>query len=133
MKHLTLPRFWNLYRQLPKEIQKLADKNYQLLKVNPSHPSLQLKKVGRNKQLWSVRVGISYRALGTEKPQTSFGFGLELTPNMTDCFHNPRFSICNLPDTSDSRLFPNNLRKPRILADKIPNRKTFCPFFIRRI
>ncbi|MGI8642145.1 MAG: hypothetical protein ACR2MG_19620 [Pyrinomonadaceae bacterium] len=69
MKHLTLPRFWNLYRQLPKAVQKLADKNYQLLKVNSSHPSLQLKKVGRNKQLWSVRVGISYRALGTEKPE----------------------------------------------------------------
>ncbi len=28
MKHLTLPRFWQCYRQLPKEIQALADKNY---------------------------------------------------------------------------------------------------------
>lgn len=69
MNHLTLPRFWNLYRQLPKDVQKLADKNYQLLKLDPAHPSLHFKKVGKNKQLWSVRVGISYRALGREKPE----------------------------------------------------------------
>jgi mRNA-degrading endonuclease RelE of RelBE toxin-antitoxin system len=69
MKHLTLPRFWNLYYQLPKDVQKLADKNYQLLKVNPLHPSLHFKKVGKHKQLWSVRVGINYRTLGTEKSE----------------------------------------------------------------
>ncbi len=67
MKHLTLPRFWNQYRQLPKEIQKLADKNYELLKLNETHPSLHFKKVG--KELWSVRVGREYRALGREKPE----------------------------------------------------------------
>ncbi len=69
MKHLTLPRFWNLYRQLPVEVQHLADKNYQLLKLNSTHPSLHFKKVGKNKQLWSVRVGIKHRALGIEKPE----------------------------------------------------------------
>jgi hypothetical protein len=67
MNHLTLPRFWELYGSLPKEIQKLADKNYQLLKLDPMHPSLHFKKVGKNKQLWSVRVGKSYRALGMDK------------------------------------------------------------------
>jgi hypothetical protein len=44
-------------------IRTLADKNYALLKENPRHPSLQLKKVGR---FWSVRVGIRYRALAVE-------------------------------------------------------------------
>jgi mRNA-degrading endonuclease RelE of RelBE toxin-antitoxin system len=52
---------------LPKEVQKLADKNYRLLKLDPTQPSLHFKKVGKNKQLWSVRVGINYRALGIEK------------------------------------------------------------------
>lgn len=66
MNHFTLPRFWEAYRKLPKEIQTLADKNYNLLKSDPSHPSLQLKKVGKSKQLWSVRVGINYRALGKD-------------------------------------------------------------------
>jgi mRNA-degrading endonuclease RelE of RelBE toxin-antitoxin system len=69
VRHLTLPRFWQHYRQLPKEVQKLADKNFELLKTDPYHPSLHFKKVGKAKQLWSVRVGINYRALGAEKPK----------------------------------------------------------------
>lgn len=38
-------RFWQLYRELPEEIQKLADKQYELFEHNPFHPSLQLKQV----------------------------------------------------------------------------------------
>ncbi len=44
MKHLTLPRFWRHYQDLPQKVQKLADKNLQLLKTDPYHPSLHLKK-----------------------------------------------------------------------------------------
>lgn len=69
MKHMTLPRFWQYYQQLPKEVQELADKNYALLKINPHHSSLHFKKVGKRKQLWSVRVGDHYRALGSDKPE----------------------------------------------------------------
>ena len=69
MKHLTLPRFWEHYRRLPLNIQKLADKNYRLLKHDSTHPSLHFKKVGKHKHLWSVRVGINYRALAVEKPE----------------------------------------------------------------
>lgn len=68
MRHMTLPRFWQHYRQLPGEIQRLADKGFELLKADPHHPALQLKKVGKNKRLWSVRVGSHYRALGSDKP-----------------------------------------------------------------
>lgn len=66
MKHFTLPRFWQHYQKLPREIQELADKNYELLKSDPNHPSLHFKKLGGNKQLWSVRVGAHYRALGMD-------------------------------------------------------------------
>ena len=69
MRHMTLPRFWQHYRQLPKEIQNLADKNFDLLKADPHHPSLHLKKVGKKRQLWSVRVGGQYRAVGVDKPE----------------------------------------------------------------
>jgi hypothetical protein len=69
MRHFALPRFWLHYRQLPKKVQKLADKGYALLKSDPHHPSLHFKKVGGNKQLWSVRVGHHYRALGMDKPE----------------------------------------------------------------
>ncbi len=67
MRHLTLPRFWQHYQQLPKEVRELADKNYALLKVDPQHASLHFKKAGKRKQLWSVRVGEHYRALGIDK------------------------------------------------------------------
>ena len=69
MKHLALPRFWQLYRSLPASVQELVDKNYALLRSDPFHPSLHLKKVGRTKQLWSVRIGEHYRALGMELPE----------------------------------------------------------------
>ena len=63
MRHFASPSFWQAYTRLPPRIRELADKNYALLKDNPQHPSLQLKKVGR---FWSVRVGIRYRALAVE-------------------------------------------------------------------
>ncbi len=68
MNHRTLPRFWQHYQQLPKEVQQLADKNFDLLKSDPYHPSLHFKKVDDVRKLWSVRVGSQYRALGREKP-----------------------------------------------------------------
>ncbi len=63
MRHLASPSFWKAYRTLPEAVQAMADKNYVLLKTNPQHPSLHLKKVGR---FWSVRVGLRYRALAVE-------------------------------------------------------------------
>lgn len=61
MKHYTSSDFWESYQNLPIEIQRLADKNYELLKNNPSHPSLNLKRI---EELWSVRIGLHYRAIG---------------------------------------------------------------------
>jgi hypothetical protein len=63
VKHSASPRFWAAYDALPASIQKLADANFELLKRDPRHPSLQFKKVGR---FWSVRVGLRYRALAVE-------------------------------------------------------------------
>jgi hypothetical protein len=61
VKHSASSSFWAAYDALPKNVQALADKSYQLLKQDPSHPSLHLKPIGR---FWSVRVGLHYRALG---------------------------------------------------------------------
>jgi len=44
----------------------LADACYDLLKANPSHPSLHFKKIGRYR---AVRVGLHYRALAVEVPE----------------------------------------------------------------
>ncbi|MEY4195371.1 MAG: hypothetical protein RLZZ226_1739 [Pseudomonadota bacterium] len=50
------------YERLPMDIRNLADKNFQLLKADSSHPSLHFKKVG---EVWSARVGSNYRAVAT--------------------------------------------------------------------
>ena len=69
MNHHTLPRYWRHYQALPAAVRALADKNFELLKADPHHPSLHFKKVGRSRQLWSVRVGMHHRGLGMEKPE----------------------------------------------------------------
>jgi mRNA-degrading endonuclease RelE of RelBE toxin-antitoxin system len=63
MSHSASPRFWEAYEGLPENVRRLADKAFALLKENPQHPSLNLKRVGR---FWSVRVGGYYRALAVE-------------------------------------------------------------------
>ena len=65
MNHFADPDFWFHYRQLPETIRALADKNFALLKSDPRHPSVRLKKVG---VLYSARVGLHYRALAKERP-----------------------------------------------------------------
>lgn len=61
MRHRASPSFWKLYDALPAAVQRVADKNYELLQADPRHSSLHFKKV---EGLWSVRVGAHYRALG---------------------------------------------------------------------
>jgi len=65
LKHLATPKFWRCYRSIPKPVRELADKNFKLLKSDPHHPSLHLKKVGKYR---SIRIGLNYRALAVEVP-----------------------------------------------------------------
>jgi hypothetical protein len=44
-------------------VRDLADRNFELLKADPSHPSLHFKSIGRFR---SVRVGLHYRALAVD-------------------------------------------------------------------
>jgi hypothetical protein len=62
--HRATPRFWRCYNELPEEIRHLADRCYQLLRADPHHSSLRLKKVGR---FWSARIGLHHRALAVER------------------------------------------------------------------
>ena len=63
MNHFALPEFWFHHHRLPEAIRDLANKNFELLKTNPRHSSIRLKKVGA---VWSARVGLHYRALGRD-------------------------------------------------------------------
>ncbi|MBI4324050.1 MAG: hypothetical protein HY674_02175 [Chloroflexi bacterium] len=66
MKHFASPGFWQHYHALPPEIQRRADEAFALLKANPRHPSLQLKK---KSTAWVARVTPAYRALAKERPE----------------------------------------------------------------
>lgn len=65
MQSKVTQAFWKCYIALPKHIRELAAYNYQTyFKNNPHHPSLQFKQLQGLKDVYSVRVGIGYRALG---------------------------------------------------------------------
>ncbi len=53
------------FKQLPDRIRKLAKKNYLLWKGNPQHPSIDFKNVKSVNNIYSIRIGLGYRALGT--------------------------------------------------------------------
>ena len=53
-----------LLKRLPLSIQKQAIKTYRLWKKEPYHNSLHFKKVSQSQPIYSVRITISYRALG---------------------------------------------------------------------
>lgn len=63
MTHRATARFWSAYDRLTAELQSQADKQFELLKANPRHPSLHFKKVGK---IWSARVNASIRAFAVE-------------------------------------------------------------------
>ena len=65
MNHFADPDFWFHYRELPEDIRALADKNFAMLKADPRHSSVRLKKVG---VLYAARIGLHYRALARESP-----------------------------------------------------------------
>ena len=63
MIHYASKSFWEKYDLLPSSVREVADKNFEILKSNPKHPSLHLKKINKYR---SIRIGIKYRALATE-------------------------------------------------------------------
>ena len=70
MKSETLPTFWELYRKLDDRTRRQAQQSFRLWFENPFHPSLHFKVVNAHARVWSVRIGISYRALGTWDGET---------------------------------------------------------------
>lgn len=64
MKSRTTERFRTTFQQLPAGIQTRARLAYRLFAEDPTHPSLRFKQVHAERPIFSVRVGLGYRALG---------------------------------------------------------------------
>jgi hypothetical protein len=64
MQSRATRRFWRLLSGLAPDVQRDAKRAYRLFRGNPSHPSLQFKKMEGVPDVYSVRIGLGYRALG---------------------------------------------------------------------
>ncbi len=70
MKSATLPSFWKAYDSLEVTVRNRAGRAFRLWAQNPFHPSLQFKCINAEENIWSVRVTISFRAVGTVEGDT---------------------------------------------------------------
>jgi hypothetical protein len=57
-------RFWDCYRALPADVQRLAVQAYRRWRDDPSHPSLHFRRLQGSSDRFTVRIGEHYRALG---------------------------------------------------------------------
>lgn len=74
MKSHVTERFLKAFGELPSHVQRKARAAYQLFKQDPHHPSLRLKRVHPTKSIYSVRIGLDYRALGVREGEEIIWF-----------------------------------------------------------
>ncbi len=67
MQSRTTRQFWRLFRDLPAEVQRDAQRAYRLFQANAAHPGLQFKKLEGEADIYSARIGLDYRALAVVK------------------------------------------------------------------
>jgi hypothetical protein len=70
----TTPRFRAALASLPKQIQRRAREAYKVFRENPYHPGLQFKQVHPARPIYSARVGLAHRALGTRQDDVVIWF-----------------------------------------------------------
>lgn len=74
MRSRTTARFWKLFDRLPPDVQRRAHRAYRLWQVHPSAKSLYFKRVDPEEPIYSVRIGLDYRALGLLEGDTIYWF-----------------------------------------------------------
>ena len=63
MRSRRTARFKRLFEELPAEVQQSAQRAYVLFQRDPAHTSLQFKRLRADRQTYSIRIGLGYRAL----------------------------------------------------------------------
>ena len=61
--HIT-DKFRKAFAEMPADVQKQARQAYRLFIENPYHPSLRFKPIHPTRPIYSVRIGMDYRAIG---------------------------------------------------------------------
>jgi hypothetical protein len=67
MQSRTTRQFQRLFSDLPFDAQRDAKRAYRLFQSNPAHPGLQFKKLEGEENIYSVRIGLEFRALAVMK------------------------------------------------------------------
>ena len=74
MKSVTTVRFRHALDRLPKKVQLKARNAYKLWQENPQHPGINFKQIHTTEPIYSVRIGLGYRALGVLNDKTIVWF-----------------------------------------------------------
>ena len=74
MNSRTTRSFWRCFNALSKELQERARDAFAKWRNNPSHPSLQFKRVHTGELIYSVRISRGVRALGLREGDTMTWF-----------------------------------------------------------
>ena len=69
MRSKRTRKFRQLLEALPEDVRRQAYAAYRQFKQDPYHPGLQFKRVSQKRPLYSVRIGISYRAPGLREEE----------------------------------------------------------------
>ncbi len=64
MNSSTTPEFWQCFDELPESVRRLAVRAYSKWRKNPRHPGLNFKRIHTREEIYSVRIGIHWRAIG---------------------------------------------------------------------
>ncbi len=70
MKSKLTKQFRKRFARLPRDIQDQAKADYRLFKEDPYYHSLHFKCIDSQESLWSVRIGLHYRAVGVWEGDT---------------------------------------------------------------
>ena len=74
MESKTTSKFRALLSGAPQSVQLKAKATYALWFENPEHPSLRFKKVHESLPIYSVRIDLNWRAVGTLQKDTMIWF-----------------------------------------------------------
>ena len=74
MNSIVTVDFMSCFRRLTADKRELARRAYRLWRTNPSHPGLRFKAIQGQPDLYSVRVGRGWRALGRLDGETMIWF-----------------------------------------------------------
>jgi hypothetical protein len=71
--HVTAA-FRRRFQELPADVQRRARGSYLIWRENPGHPGVQFKRVHPRLPIYSVRIGIDWRAVGLRQGDTIIWF-----------------------------------------------------------